>query len=846
MQEMAAIRELRACSTLKQAKIVMSQLCGDNSLSQMLAIMIVATNIDKNGLVLNFYISSYVILEFIEYAALNNALLPLLVWNEIIGWCFHYSNIQKFGTRKIVLSLLDFLLHTRMVNLVFSGTLTVIDLLMLISLEEKDLNLSLTSVKILLQFVLDESHYHLICPVIICISRFVTTSNKMSFEKCLMLIKSIAQSNLFNRQFKTGTSYSDVINILVSEIEINPSLSSSNDTRLVNIESKNYEKQFIIIFNKYILSKLLSLWNDEHQVSANPRVAVVMEMILHSNHLVVDPVLILNKKDVRLVSPNDAIFDFNYILNQSSSIVTSYIDQILKSSLVWLLPIFKTPLYIRMQKIIETLDVNIIQEYSMQIAYNETKCNNITANKLINLIALSLCTSALVGNNKLSLTLSKQFADLFSKFLQSICESILSDATIYLSLIIVSWFKIVENGIKLNPIDIDIIIRYVPLLMKNLLIMPCIVSLSFSCKYTMLLSKILHQIPIFLDNCYCNNGDIELARFIHIFKQVIRANSKMIIKSYMVKNAVSNEILYSTMTNYTTQQDTKNEINQNIVVQLEELVAANSIYHKYWKFFEALVKSNDFTVNIRVAAYLCVVEYMKNSTSFRDSMTTWLQHTLVSNIEKDEIVYLHLQVLQSWSILFEMHKSDITIISLYNSIMSSSKTCKILAVYLMKLLYSYIIDENIRSNKTSDYVLAISLPILKKCKHSEVEVMAKLLLSRILNYDSSVFTKIILHICTNNPLVYAHVDEDGISSLLSYLFEVVNDIELSRVEILLTQEAIQNKNLSAAKILHLFKLTETSKKSIDSFLNYGIVVTSESDNTLQQILIKRVSKKRRK
>lgn len=831
---MAAINELRACSTLKQAKTIMSQLCSNDSLSQMLAVMVLATNIkNKNGLVLNFHISSHVLVALIEYATLNNVLLPLLGWNEIVGWCCHYSNIQKFGTRKILLSLFDFLLHIR-VNLVFSGIRTVVDLLILTSLEEKDLNSSLISAKILLQFVLGESQYHLICPVIICVSRFVTTSNKVSFEKCLILIKLIAQSNLFNRNFNTGTSYSEVIDILNSEIEINHPLANSNDIRLVNIESKMYEKQYIVAFNKYISSKLLSLWNDDNQISANPRVAAVMEIILNSNHLVVDPVLILNKKDVRLISPNDSRFDFNYILNQSSSIVKSYVDHLLKSNLVWLLTIFETPQYISMQKIVETLEDNIIHQYSMKSMYDESNCDN-DVHKLINLIALSLCTNTLVRNSKLSQILSKQFADLFSKFLQSICDSILSDVNIYLSLIIVSWFKIVENvGLKLSTIDIGIILEYVPLLMKNPIIMPWIVSLSFSCKYTMLLSKILHQIPTFLDNCYCDNGDTELAQFIYIFTHVMRANSKMIIKYYMTDNEIS-----------TTQQDTKEEINRNIIAQLEESVAANSIYHKYWKFFEAIVKSDDFTVNIRVGAYHCVVEYMKKSMAFRDSMTSWLQQTLVSNIDKDEVMYLQLQVLQSWSILFELHKSNIIIISLYNSIVSSSKSGKILAVYLMKLLYSYIIDESIRTNKTSDYVLAISLPILKKCHNCQVEVMAKLLLSRILNYDSSVFMKIILHMCTKNPLAYAHVDEDGISSLLSYFFEVVNDIELSRVEILLTQEAINNKNLSAAKILHFFKLTEISKKNINLFLNYDTIETSKDDNTLQQILIRRVSKNKR-
>ncbi len=832
----ATIEDLLACSTLKQAKIVMTHLFNDSlSQSNALKIMIFATNENM----FNFDISSYLISALVDYATSNKLLLVFVTWNEIVAWCCH--NMQKIGTKKVVLIILNFLLHLR-INLIFAGDIrTIINLLILICLEEKDLNLSFISLKNVIQIVIVEECIQYLSPIVICISRFITTSNKSTFERCLMLIKTIVQSNLFKRQFDANTSYNDAINILNSEINLNCSKSSRINNSMDDTEAKMYEKQYIVVFNKYVMSKLLILWNDDHQVSANPKVTAVMEQILNSNHLAVNLLLILNKRDKKLINPDNASFDLNYIMNESSSIVTTYIDLYSNRNTVWLLDIFETMQYKSTQKIIEILDDQLLVQYSSQIINEETKSSNITIEKVINLSALSLLlTSAVANQNESKPFYSTQLAELFSTFVRVIEKCSLSDPPIYLSLSIIFWFKMIDDiGMKLNPIDINIISGCIPQLMKNFLTMPWIVRLSFACTNSKLISQILYQIPMFLDNCYSDNGEIELTKFIHMFLHVMRNNASMIIKSN-----TSNKMMNSTFANYTLQQDINEEMHKNLIIRLEESVACSTIYHKYWKIFEELVKKADFNTNIRVAAFLCLVEYMKRSISFRDSMLPWLECILVSNIEHDESVYFRLQIFQSWSVLYETNKSNIPIITLYNSIKSTSKKGKILAMYLLKVLYLNIIDESIRSSMTNDYFLAISLPILLNYD-PEVQATAKLYLGRIINHDPSILIKIILHLCTDNPLAYAQeINENGIEILLVCLFENVNEIELSRVEVLLTQEVIDNKNLNAAKILNFFNLTNTSRTNIEVFLTYASIIT-ENDKFLHQILIKRVSKKRR-
>jgi hypothetical protein len=87
----------------------------------------------------------------------------------------------------------------------------------------------------------------------------------------------------------------------------------------------------------------------------------------------------------------------------------------------------------------------------------------------------------------------------------------------------------------------------------------------------------------------------------------------------IIKSNTSNEMMHSTIANYTLQQDINEEMHKNLIIRLEESIARSTIYHKYWKIFEELVKKADFNTNIRVAAFLCLVEYMKRSILFRES-----------------------------------------------------------------------------------------------------------------------------------------------------------------------------------------------------------------------------------
>ena len=74
----ATIEDLLACSTLKQAKIVMTHLFNDSlSQSNALKIMIFATNENT----FNFDISSYLICALVDYATSNKLLIVFVTWN---------------------------------------------------------------------------------------------------------------------------------------------------------------------------------------------------------------------------------------------------------------------------------------------------------------------------------------------------------------------------------------------------------------------------------------------------------------------------------------------------------------------------------------------------------------------------------------------------------------------------------------------------------------------------------------------------------------------------------------------------------------------------------------------